>query len=405
MDIRMQVEQLMASELGPFVPRLMAAAGIVLVAWVLSRLVRATVSRLAQRTGLERRLQTPGLAAVLTQVATGLVWLLALPALLGTLQLQALLDPVNVMMSRLMGFVPNLFGAVVILGVGLLAARILRQIVEGLLIAAGSENLAERLGLGTALGERKLASLAGSALFLLIMLPTLTAALQALGLEAVARPVGQMLDAVVALVPRLVSAGLIVAIGALLGRVVAGVIVAALVGVGVNRWPARMGLPDGWRFAGRDLAELAGSLVMLGFVMAAITQACQVLGFEVLTDVVTVLGSVMARLVTAALVMAIGLWLAAAAAQAIESSGRHEALAWARVARGAILFFSTALALRQSGLPGDIIVIAFAAVVGAIALGLALALGLGGREVAARLLEALARRYTRIDDERANPPA
>ncbi|MBU0914900.1 mechanosensitive ion channel [Aquabacterium parvum] len=230
MDIRMEVEQLMATEVGPFVPRLMAAAGIVLVAWVLSRLVRATVSRLAQRTGLERRLQTPGLAGVLVQVATGLVWLLALPALLGTLQLQALLDPVNVMMSRLMGYVPSLFGAVVILGVGWLAARILRQIVEGLLIAAGSENLAERLGLGSALGERKLASLAGSAVFLLVMLPTLTAGLQALGLEAVARPVGQMLDAVVALVPRLVSAGLIVGIGALLGRVVAGVVVTALVG-------------------------------------------------------------------------------------------------------------------------------------------------------------------------------
>lgn len=166
-----------------------------------------------------------------------------------------------------------------------------------------------------------------------------------------------------------------------------------------------MGLPDGWRFAGRDLAELAGSLVMLGFVMAAITQACQVLGFVVLTEVVTVLGSVMARLVTAALVLAIGLWLASAAAQAVEASGRHEALAWARVARWTILFFSTALALRQSGLPGDIIVIAFAAVVGAIALGLALALGLGGREVAGRLLDALARRYTRIDEDRGNPPA
>ncbi|WP_058086856.1 hypothetical protein [Aquabacterium parvum] len=139
--------------------------------------------------------------------------------------------------------------------------------------------------------------------------------------------------------------------------------------------------------------------------MAAITQACQVLGFVVLTEVVTVLGSVMARLVTAALVLAIGLWLASAAAQAVEASGRHEALAWARVARWTILFFSTALALRQSGLPGDIIVIAFAAVVGAIALGLALALGLGGREVAGRLLDALARRYTRIDEDRGNPPA
>lgn len=398
MDAWTSLEQTLSANLGPYLPRVAGALAIVLAAWIAARLSRAALIKAVHTTGLETRLKTPGLGKVLAQIVSGLVWLFALPALLGTLQLQALLDPVNVMMSRLMGFVPNVFGSVVILGVGVLAARIVRQIVEGVLTAAGSEKLAARLGLQTALGERTLASLAGSVVFGFILLPTLTAAFQTLGLDAIARPVGHMLDAVVDLIPKLVSAAVIVAVGALMGRVVANLLTTVLAGAGINRWPARMGLPENWKLAGRDLSELVGGMVMVAFVMAAITQGCQVLGFAVLTDAVTLLGGVMARLVAAMMVLTLGLWLSAVAAQSIEASGTHQARAWAQAARVAILFFTVALALRQSGLPADIIVIAFAAVVGALSLGLAIALGFGGQDVAARVLSALADRYTRLPE-------
>jgi hypothetical protein len=396
MDAWTPIENMLSANLGPYLPRLAGAAAILVAAWLAARLSRAALIRAVQSAGLEARLKTPGLGQILAQVASGLVWLFALPALLGTLQLQALLDPVNVMMSRLMGFVPNVFGSVVILGVGVLAARIVRQIVEGLLTAAGSEKLAARMGLQTALGERTLAGMAGSVVFGFILLPTLTAAFQTLGLDAIARPVGHMLDAVVELIPKLISAAVIIALGALMGRVVANLLTTVLAGAGVNRWPARMGLPDNWKLAGRDVSELVGGIVMVAFVMAAVTQACQVLGFAVLTDAVTLLGGVMAKLVAAMMVMTLGLWLSAVAAQSIVASGTHQARAWAQAARVAILFFTAALALRQSGLPADIIVIAFGAVVGALSLGLAIALGFGGKDVAARLLSALADRYTSL---------
>jgi len=48
------------------------------------------------------------------------------------------------------------------------------------------------------------------------------------------------------------------------------------------------------------------------------------------------------------------------------------------------------LALHQAGLPGEIVTIAFAAVVGGIAIGLAVAIGVGGRHVAGRVLDKVA---------------
>jgi len=390
-----------ASGLGPFAPRVLGALALLLLAWLAARLVRAAVLRAADRAGLDARMHYPGFAALLADMAQWLVWLLALPALLGTLELKGLLDPVNAMVSRLLGFLPNLLGAGVVLGVGLLVGNIARRVVTGMLTAAGAERLADKLGLRPALGERTLAGIVGSMVFALVLLPTLAASLDALGLDAVTRPVSHLLDSVVALVPRLASAALVLVLAALLGRALASVATGVLAGMGLNRLAPRLGLGDGFRPAGRDLSELAGAAVMATVMFVALAQAAELLGFAMLTDAVTTLGGVLARCAVAVLVMGVGLWLATWCAQLIEASGVAHGRALGRVARLGLLFFAGALALRQAGLPAEIVAIAFGSVMGALALGVALAIGLGGQQVAHRLLVKLADAF----DPPAPPPS
>jgi hypothetical protein len=393
--------QTISGHLAPYAPRVLGAAAILLVAWVLARVARAAVRRVAASARLEQRLQSPELATILANIGYWLVWLFALPALLGALGLDGLLAPVNAMMSRIFGFLPGLMGAAVIFGIGFLAARILRQIVTGVLTAAGSERLAARIGLASALGDKSLAGLLGSVVFALVLLPTLAAATQALGLDAVARPVSNLLDTVVALIPKLISAGLIVAIGAVLGRVLAGLVTALLAGIGINRIPARLGLPEDFRIGGRDASELAGGAVMVAAMLLAVTQGLETLGFAVLTNAVATLGEMLARLAVAVIVFGIGYWLATVAALMVGAGPRAGARGLGQVVRAAILFFAAALALRQTGLPGDIIAIAFGAVAGGLALGLAIAIGLGGRKVAGRLLDAAAASLQHKKDDSA----
>ena len=56
-------------------------------------------------------------------------------------------------------------------------------------------------------------------------------------------------------------------------------------------------------------------------------------------------------------------------------------------ARVAILVLTEAMALRQMGLANEIINMAFGLLLGALAVALALAFGLGGRDLAARQLQ------------------
>jgi hypothetical protein len=383
--------------MGPFVPRVVGALAILVVAWVASRVVRAAALKGGERARIDERLHSPGLVGTLAGVAGALVWLLALPALLGTLELQGLLTPVNAMLSRLMGFVPNVFGALVVLAVGLLLANIVRQILSGVLRAAGSEKITDRLGLGTALGKDGLAGMAGNAAYALLLLPTLVAALQPLGLDAVTQPLSRLLDTVISLIPKLLSAAILVGVAALIGRALSTMVTALLAGVGLDTLPQRLGAAP-LRVAGRSLPELGGMAVMVAVVTVAITQASEILGLPVLTQMLSATGAALVRVGVALVIVVAGLILASMAAQALLARAPRNAplLAWG--ARAAILFFAAALALHQAGLPAEIVTIAFGAVVGGIAIGLAVAIGVGGRHVAARVLDKVAASFE-------NPPA
>ena len=372
--------------------RLFSAIAIALAAWVAAFIVRRVVDRLLAARRLDDRLNSPGLSAALSSVVYGLVWLFALPALLGALGLEGLLVPVNAMMSRLLGFVPNVMGALVVLGIGFLASQIVRQIVSGLLVAAGSERLAERLGLGAALGERKLAEIIGTTVQVFILLPTVAAAFQSLGLEVIAAPVTRLLDQIIGLLPRFIAAGLLVVITAVLGRVAAQFVVALTAGLGVDRLPAAMGLGPKGTLGGHTLSDWIGRGVMAAILFVGVMQASEVLGFAILTVTVSSLGLVLVRLAAAGLVLLAGLWVANLAALAVQGqvTSRHGPRL-ALMVRLAVLFFAGAMALHQAGLPSEIVNIAFAAVVGSLALGvavgLAIAIGFGSRPVATRYFD------------------
>jgi len=412
---------LLGAHAGPYAARVLGALAIALAAWLGARLARAAAQRAATRARLEERLGSTGLAATLGGVASAAVWLLALPALLGTLELHGLLAPVNAMLSRLMGFVPNVVGAAVVLAIGLLVARIARQLVSGLARAAGAERVAEKLGLAGALGAEGLSGLAGRIVFVLLLLPTVMAALQPLGMDALTQPLSRLFDTLIGIVPRLLSAALVLGIAVFVGRALANLTAALLAGAGLDRLPARLmgeargaadaaatagsaagsaaasaastGAPPppaAMRFGGRALSEWVGSAVMAGLVLAALAQATEIIGLPVLTELVATLGAALARLAVAAVLLLAGVLLAAAAARAVEATPWPNARALGFTARAAILFFAGALAMRQAGLPAEIVGIAFGAVVGAVAIAVAVAFGLGGREVAARTLARLA---------------
>jgi hypothetical protein len=378
-----------------YVPRLVGAGVLVLIAWVLATVLKRVIKLAATAAKLDERLGSaagepgkarPALASSLSEAVYWLVFVLFLPAILDALELKGLLDPVNALLTKTFAFLPNLIAAGMILLVGWFVARIVQRLVVSLLASAGLDRLSEKWDLAAALGQRKLSEIVGLVLYFLILLPILVSALNALQLDAVTKPASDMLAKILLLLPSLFGAALIVIIAWIVARVVAGLITNLLAGVGFNNILVTLGLSRQAAVGRRSPAEIVGLLVKITILLFASIEAAQVLGLEsvgvMIRDFIQFAGHILMGL----FIFCLGLMLAQFIAKAILSSDSPNARRLAFTARVAILALVGAMALRQTGLANEVVNLAFGLTLGAAALASALAFGLGGREMAARML-------------------
>ena len=378
-----------------YAPRLVAPAVLLLLAWVAATGLRFLVRKLLSATKLDEKLGSQvgleeggsiPLSRTLGDAVYWMIFLLFLPAVLGALNLSGLLEPVQSMIDKILGFLPNLFAAGLILGVGWLLARIVQRIASNLLAAVGADRLSEQVGLSKALGEQKLSGLAGLVLYVLILVPVLVASLNALSLDAITRPASQMLSTFLAALPLVFAAALVILIAYLVGHVVAGLVTNLLAGVGFNMVLARLGVGSEPEEGQQTPSQIAGHLVMVAIMLFATIEALDILGFAVLSGLdaqfLVFVGHVLLGLV----IFAVGLFLANLAAKTVNASTASQAPMLAVAARVSILILAGAMALRQMGLANEIITLAFGLLLGAIAVAVAIAFGIGGRDLAAETL-------------------
>jgi len=383
------------SEIFQFAPRIGGSAMLLVAAWLLATILRAAVTRLLRASNFEERLGTAAtldeerrvpIARTLGDAVYWLIFLLFLPAVLDTLALQGLLSPVQSMMDKVLGFLPNLFAAGLIALAGWFIARIIQQIVSNLLAALGADQLATSLGVDTLMGKQRLSSVVGLIAYVLILIPVIVAALNALQLDAITQPASNMLDAIMSALPLVFAAALLLTIAYGVGVVVGGLISNLLAGVGFDRVLGLLGITGEEETIEQRPSQIVGYLVRVAVLLFAAVEASRLLGFTVLADLVAQFLLFAAQVLLGLVIFAIGLYLANLAARIIQSSEADQANLLALAARVSILALAGAMAMSQMGLASDIINLAFGIVLGALALAVALAFGLGGREVAARQL-------------------
>ncbi len=387
---------LLLGQVFQFAPRLFSALLLLAIAWILATILRVGILRLLntlrvdERLGSQAGISSGGRSPLASSIADAIYWLiflLFLPAVLGALALEGLLTPVNSMMNTLLGFLPNLFAAGLILVTGWFLARIVQRIVTNLLAAVGTDRLSERVGLTQVLETRPLSNVVGVIVYVLILVPVLIAALNSLQLEAITQPASAMLGKILGAVPDIFGAVLVLALAFVVGRVVASLVSNLLTGLGFNGILARMGLAADNPAGTKSPSAIAGYLILVAIMLFASIEAARLLGFDLLATLVadfTVFGG---QLILGLVIFGIGLYLANVAATAVQTAGGTQAALLARVTKIAILALGSAMALRQMGLANEIVNLAFGLILGALAVAFALALGLGGKEIAATELK------------------
>ncbi len=380
-----------------YAPRLLGAAILLLVAWILASLLKMIIIKalaaikLDERFGSQAGVEGEKVVPVSKTIADAVYWLVFLfflPAILGALDIEGLLDPVQGMINKILDYLPNLFATALILAVGWFVARILQRIVASLTSAVGVDALSEKVGMTGVLGKQKLSGLLGLIVYVLVFIPVLVAALNALKLDAITKPASDMLSTLLGALPNIFAAFLVLLIAFLVGRIVSGLIANLLAGLGFNGIFVKLGLSKEEIKEGQKTpASIVGYLVLVGVMLFATIEAARLLGFALLADLVSQFIVFSGKVLLGVVIFGVGLFLATLASKAIQASSAKQARFLSLAAQVAILILAGAMALRQMGLASDIINMAFGLLLGAVAIAAAIAFGIGGREIAARELE------------------
>jgi hypothetical protein len=398
-----------------YLPRIGGALLLLGVAWLVATIVRSLVTnglsrfnlddRLAQQTGME-----PGTSPIVLNETIGnvLYWfilLLFIPLILSALEIPGLLAPVEGLINQFLQAIPRIITAGLILVLGWIIARIVRGVTTNLLMAAGADRLGTRFGLKTTTEEGvSLSSLVGTIVYVLVLIPAVVAALNELDIEAISGPAILMLERILAAIPQVLMAGIVLVAAYFVGRFVADLVTELLRGAGFDNIMNILGLPElnvrsttpppvgldaegrpitTVQTPGRSPSEIVGIITLVAIVLFGAVTATEILNFAGLTDIVRAILRIGARILSGLIVFAVGLYLANVAFRLINSMGTGQSRILAQAARIAIIIFVGAMALQQMGVATDIVNLAFGLLLGAIAVAIAIAFGLGGRDVAA----------------------
>ena len=378
--------QLLSQVIG-YLPRLLAGALLLILAWILATLLRALSAKaLAASKWDEKLAEEAGTKPMSKSVGNVLFWLtflLFVPAILGAFDLEGLLEPVQGMIDEALAMIPNIVAAVAIGFVGWVVARVLRGLVSNLLAAVGIDRLGADVGLSS---QVQISRLIGMIVFIFVFIPALIAALDALQIESISAPATEMLAMILEAVPNLLAAAVILIITWYVAKFAADIISRLLAGLGFDTVPQRLGFSYAFKAPMTPSAIVGGFIVFFAMLFATV-EAANRLGFSQVRDLVSTFIEFGGDILLGGAIFIIGYWLANVAFNAIARISGKDTSGLGQIARLAILGLVIAMGLRAMGIADDIVNLAFGLTLGAIAVAFALSFGLGGREAAGKQME------------------
>ena len=385
-------------------PKILIAILILIATWVVARAVKWVIQKAIDRTPALRNHMTGGpeetVGHQLGTIAKLIIWLVGIMAALQFLGIGQILAPVNELVTEIFAFLPNLIAAGLIFFVGLIVARIVRRLVETVLIAANVDGLLARVGIGSTEGtvrtspeavpagtapgatRASLARAAGVLVYALIIIPVAIAALQALQIEAIAGPATAMLNEILTAIPRVLAAALWIGIAFVAARFLKMIIEAILPPTGFDDAVRSTGVLPAAAFPSRIVANIA----MIAIILAASIEAARQLGGDQIAIFLAQVTALGGKVIFGSLIIVVGIFLARIIANLV-GSGTGEGGFAQTIIRYAIIALFTAIGLTFMGLADQIVMMAFGLILGAAAIATALAFGLGGRDAASRILE------------------
>jgi small-conductance mechanosensitive channel len=388
----------MVSIMTAAIPNLLKAALILLIAWVTATLLRLLFKKGAALFHLEHKLvkwnmmnselEAANKVNSISKAIFYFVLLLFLPGVLGAVQMEGISEPFSNALSTILTFIPKLFAAALIVLIGWLIAKMVRDILTNFLKSTGVDNLGQRFGLIKNVEETSLSSMIGNIVFIFILIPTIITALEKLELKGIADPAIAMLQDVLTMIPNIAVAVILLLVGIWLGKWVERMVTQMLWRLRFDNVFHQMGIgsltPEKPK---QTLSQMVGLLAKIVVVLLFTVESLQIVHLDFLVTLATGVIAYLPMLLAALIILGVGLFLGHLLERVLQNVVKHSySRTLAAIAKYTIFAVTVFMALDQLGVAHSIVNAAFILVLGGLALAFGLAFGLGGKEFAAKYL-------------------
>ncbi|MCB2089348.1 MAG: mechanosensitive ion channel [Sphingomonadaceae bacterium] len=364
--------------------QLLAAVIILVVTWALAKAAKWAFAKLVDNVSFLQKGTGSGesIGMSLGKIVSLLVWLFGLLAILNVFNLTGVMAPLQTLLDDVMGFIPNLAAAGLIFFIGLMVAKIVRDIAVTAMQTADLDKWANKGGVDNVTGNTAISGTIGTIIYVLIVIPVAIAALGALKIETISAPATEMLGMIFAAIPNIIGAAILLGIGYLISKFVVQILSDILPGLGVDRSVGALGLlPEG-----SSVTSVVSRVAQIAIILFFAIAATRLLGFPELTAILNEVLELGGSVIFGGVVILVGYLLANMLAKLMGGADGASSTA-AKVVRWVAIVLFTFMGLKQMGVGDEIVEMAFGALVIGGAVATALAFGLGGREWAARKLE------------------
>lgn len=358
---------------------------LLVLAFIVAAIVKALFVKLVAKTKLgdflakadkDRPGQTLNLLGKLVYL---IVFLLFVPGIFSALNAGSIAEPILSMLNTIWGYIPNILGAVIVLIVGFLIAKLVRQLLIPLFERIGVDKLQEKMGISPQSNFRLSHTLA-FIVYVIIIIPVIIIALQVLKITAISDPAIGMLHTIFGFIPNIIVAILIIVVGVFIGRFVNQLLTRVLGATGVDeKLKGIVGDKMGTFSLTKIVAITAQVLIIIFFTV----QGLNILQLSVLTNVGTAIIAYLPRVLAAVIILVAAVIVAGLAEKGLKKAGFS---VYSRIAKALIMIIATVMILTQLGIAEKVVMTAFIIIIGAVGVAFAIAFGVGGRQFAAEVL-------------------
>jgi len=319
MEILQKLSESLTTKFGNLLPGVLGALIVLIIGMFLARVIKKLVEKLMRKTSIDEKLSQKMQTNIridkfVAKLAYYLVLIYTLLIVLNLLGVQSVLLPLEEMMGKFVGFLPNIIGAGIITFAGYLIGTIVSE-ATGFL----SERL-EKLGgkMGLQSDSLNLSKLVKQIVFIIVFIPILIIALDTLKMSAISDPATEMLGTLLSSIPKVIAAVILLGAFYFIGKYIVTIVTDILGNLNIDSYSEKLGLNA--IIGNQSITKMLGKFALFFIMFTGVIAAADKLELSQLQLILTEIFHISGKIFFGVMILMLGVLISNIAVNSLSKS-------------------------------------------------------------------------------------